>query len=267
MFVLCWIGADVHSKIIASLIKGPPHGTSSCCQAICSTERKKKKKKKKVHCIGRCNKKTNIKWYVLLNKWAPSLTQLEKYMYCMKVYPKAHLIFAGECWSSAANMPEKRFDRIWKVFCFCVSAVAQLTQCAVSTQNPKWTGFCYLLSILICWSLPLSAPSSRNGGINVPTEKGCFQSLHVLFKGTRVSNEHAFWTLSWTCVLEWLWTLRWSKAEQHNVGYLGDKASSSGAAACPLAAWSPVRHCNTSLTSRHLEYLNDWVQYQSYIWL
>ena len=38
---LCFAGgrADVHSKIIASLIKGPPHGASSRCQAICSEGR------------------------------------------------------------------------------------------------------------------------------------------------------------------------------------------------------------------------------------
>ncbi len=41
---LCFAGgwADVRSKIIASLIKGPPHGASSCCQAICSKGRKTK---------------------------------------------------------------------------------------------------------------------------------------------------------------------------------------------------------------------------------
>ena len=39
---LCFAGggADVHSEIIASLIKGPPHGASSCCQAICSKGKK-----------------------------------------------------------------------------------------------------------------------------------------------------------------------------------------------------------------------------------
>lgn len=43
MFVLCWVAADVLSKIRASLIKGvrvgSPHSASSCCQAICSVGR------------------------------------------------------------------------------------------------------------------------------------------------------------------------------------------------------------------------------------
>lgn len=41
---LCFAGGgdDVHSNIIASLIKGPPHGASSCCQAICSKGKKTK---------------------------------------------------------------------------------------------------------------------------------------------------------------------------------------------------------------------------------
>lgn len=44
-----------------------------------------------------------------------------------------------------------------------------------------------------------------------------------------------------------MWRLHWSKAEQGIVGYPGGKVSSSGAVTCPPAAWSPARHCNTSM--------------------
>lgn len=78
------------------------------------------------------------------------------------------------------------------------------------------------------------------------------QNPRVLFRGTRVSSERAFWTLSWTCVWEWWWTPHWSKAEQDTVGRPWDTVSSSGAAACPPVAWSPAPHWGTNTEMQHL---------------
>lgn len=166
-------------------------------------------------------------------------------------FPKLTSYFGGATWSSAKMLGKKRrFNRnlivlfffLFLFFLF-VSAVLQMTQSAVSTENPKWTGFC-------ChqfWRRHLNIPFFillRTWAWIDPLQRLLPEPSGAL-RGTRVSSERAFWTLTWTCVLGWLWTLRWSKAELDIAGCLGDKVSSSGAAVSPLEAWSPVQHCNT----------------------
>lgn len=191
-------------------------------------------------------------------------TQLEKYMLLYESVSQSSPNFCRSVLILCSKHARKRFDRIWKVFVF-VSLLSPSwlnVQSQPRTPNETDSVICYPFSYVDRCRWALLHPGT--GVLMCPLKKAV-SKVHVLFKGTRVSNEHAFWTLSWTCVLEWLWTLHWSKAEQDSVGCLGDKASSSGAAACPLAAWSPVRRCNTSLTRRRLEYLSDWGQYHTYI--
>lgn len=161
----------------------------------------------------------------------------------------------------------KRFDRI-QIFLSLLSTSWLNVQSQLRTSNE-------LVSAVI-HSHMLIAPSEysllhceNNRGINVPNEKAVPKALDVLLKGTRVSNEHAFWTLSWTCVLGWMWTLHWSKAERGIVDCPGGKVSSSGTVACPPAAWNPARHYKTSIRN-WIEYFDYSVQYCTYntrIWL
>lgn len=46
-------------------------------------------------------------------------------------------------------------------------------------------------------------PTTKKKTQNKTKKEAVPQNPYVLFKGTRVSSEHAFWTLSWTCVWGW----------------------------------------------------------------
>lgn len=72
-------------------------------------------------------------------------TQLEKYMYCMKVYPKAHLIFAGECRSSVANMPEKGLTEFERFLFLCLCCRPADSMCSL---NPEPQMNWILLSVI-----------------------------------------------------------------------------------------------------------------------
>ncbi len=92
------------------------------------------------------------------------------------MFPKAHLVFAGVCRSSSANMPEKGLT---ESKCFVVSAVPQLTKCAVPTQKPPNEPHSVMVR-----SHRLKAPfeyslihSAINRGINVPNEKAASKAF------------------------------------------------------------------------------------------
>lgn len=73
-------------------------------------------------------------------------------------------------------------------------------------------GFDCSMAACHCWGKQgyhaPAATTTHSGSLHRPSKKTKNkeqfpQNPHVLFKGTRVSSEHAFWTLSWTCVWEW----------------------------------------------------------------
>ena len=96
---------------------------------------------------------------------------------CAKKYPNAHLVFAGVCRSSSANMPEKGLTE-FKCLFFFVSAVPQLTYCAVSNE----------LDSVVIHSHMLIAPSeyafihfANNRDINVPNEKKAVSKAFMFY--------------------------------------------------------------------------------------